>query len=63
MSSLLLCRSRGSLARYSASFPMVSLSYVFSLLIGLLVFRDQIGWMRVVGVGLICVGVVLVAQS
>lgn len=47
----------------SKAYPLVSLSYVFTLLIGLLVFRDQIGWTRVVGVGLICAGVALVAQS
>ena len=47
----------------SKAYPLVSLSYVFSLLIGLLVFRDHIGWIRLVGVGLICVGVALVAQS
>jgi len=47
----------------SKAYPLVSLSYVFSLLVGLLIFRDQIGWIRVVGVGLICAGVVLVAQS
>ena len=47
----------------SKAYPLVSLSYVFTLLIGLLVFRDQVGWVRLVGVGLICAGVVLVAQS
>ena len=47
----------------SKAYPLVSLSYVFTLLIGLLVFRDQIGWIRLVGVGLICAGVALVAQS
>ena len=47
----------------SKAYPLVSLSYVFSLLIGLLIFGDQVSWVRVVGIGLICIGVVLVAQS
>ena len=44
-------------------FPMVSLTYVFSLLIGRFIFHETISLLRVVGVALILGGLFLVVRS
>jgi drug/metabolite transporter (DMT)-like permease len=44
----------------SVAGPAVSLTYVFSVLLGYFVFREAIPFSRVVGLGLIVSGVVLV---
>ena len=44
----------------SVLFPMVSLSYVWTLLWGRLVFQEQITARKFTGVGIILIGVVLV---
>jgi drug/metabolite transporter (DMT)-like permease len=48
---------------FSLAFPMVSLTYVFSQLIGHFVFHETIGWQRVVGVALILTGLFFVVRS
>lgn len=48
---------------FSRAFPMVALSYVFSLLIGFFLFHEVITGWRIMGVALIVIGVGLVAQS
>ena len=46
--------------KLSVAGPAVALTYVFSVLLGYLVFRESIPSSRVVGLGLIICGVILV---
>jgi drug/metabolite transporter (DMT)-like permease len=48
---------------FSLAFPMVGLTYVFTLLIGRFFFGEQVGWERIVGVGLILAGVSFLVRS
>jgi len=48
---------------FSMAFPMVSLTYVFSLLIGRFFFHETVGLDRVVGVLLILAGLFFVVRS
>jgi drug/metabolite transporter (DMT)-like permease len=48
---------------FSLAFPMVSLTYVFQLVIGRFLFHEVVGWDRVVGVLLILAGLFFVVRS
>ena len=48
---------------FSLAFPMVSLTYVFALLIGHYFFKETIGWDRMVGVGFILFGIFFLVRS
>ncbi|MGQ9584083.1 MAG: EamA family transporter [Anaerolineae bacterium] len=48
---------------FSFAFPLVSMTYIFSLIIGRLIFHETITWERVVGVLCICVGVLFIMRS
>ncbi len=48
---------------FSLAFPMVSLTYVFSLVIGRFIFHETVGLERVVGVLLILSGLYFVVRS
>ena len=48
---------------FSQAFPMVGSVYVFNLLIGRFFFHETFGWGRLVGVGLILLGIFCVARS
>jgi drug/metabolite transporter (DMT)-like permease len=48
---------------FSMAFPMVSLTYVFSLIIGRFVFHETVGLDRIVGVVLILTGLFFVVRS
>jgi multidrug transporter EmrE-like cation transporter len=48
---------------FSLAFPMVGLTYVFTLLIGRFFFGEAVGWERVVGVSLILGGVFFLIRS
>lgn len=48
---------------YSLAFPLVGLTYVFTLLIGRFFFGEIVGWERVLGVALILSGVFFLARS
>ena len=45
----------------SVAYPMLSLSYVFAILVSWLIFKEHIPWTRVVGAIIICGGVYLVS--
>ncbi len=45
----------------SYAYPMVALAYVFVFILSWLLFKEQITWPRIVGMALICAGVVMVA--
>ncbi len=48
---------------FSLAFPMVGLTYVFTLLIGRFFFGEAVGWERILGVGLILSGVFFLVRS
>lgn len=48
---------------FSMAFPMVSLTYVFSLLIGRFIFHETVGVERILGVALILSGLFFVIRS
>ena len=48
---------------FSLAFPLVGLTYVFTLLIGRFFFGEVVGWERVLGVALILAGVFFLARS
>jgi drug/metabolite transporter (DMT)-like permease len=48
---------------FSLAFPMVGLTYVFSLLIGRFFFHEGFGWERILGVGLILLGLFWLVRS
>lgn len=48
---------------FSLAFPMVGLTYVFTLLIGRFFFGETVGWERMLGVGLILCGVFFLIRS
>jgi drug/metabolite transporter (DMT)-like permease len=48
---------------FSLAFPMVGLTYVFTLLIGRFFFGEAVGWERILGVALILCGVFFLARS
>jgi drug/metabolite transporter (DMT)-like permease len=52
-----------SVMEFSRAFPMVALTYVFSLVIGSVLFQETVTIWRVLGVALIVLGVGLVARS
>lgn len=48
---------------FSLAFPLVGLTYVFTLLIGRFFFGETIGWERLAGVALILCGVFFLVRS
>lgn len=48
---------------FSLAFPMVGLTYVFTLLIGRFFFGEAVGWERVLGVAFILTGLFFLIRS
>lgn len=48
---------------FSVAFPLVSLTYVFALIIGAFIFHEQVGLTRILGVVLILGGLSLIIRS
>lgn len=48
---------------FSLAFPMVGLTYVFTLLIGRFFFGETVGWERMLGVAFILCGVFFLIRS
>lgn len=47
----------------SFAYPFLSLAYVVVAAYAFFVFKEDVGALRIAGIGLICVGTVLIAQS
>ncbi|HWN80608.1 MAG TPA: EamA family transporter [Candidatus Udaeobacter sp.] len=47
----------------SLAYPLVSMGYVLVVFFSWLLLREQVGWTRLMGVGVICLGVVLLATT
>jgi drug/metabolite transporter (DMT)-like permease len=48
---------------FSLAFPMVGLTYIFTLLIGRFFFGETLGWERILGVALIVSGLFFLIRS
>ena len=48
---------------FSLAFPMVALTYIFTLLIGRFFFGETVGWERILGVVFIIIGVIFLVRS
>ncbi|MCB9098559.1 MAG: EamA family transporter [Anaerolineales bacterium] len=48
---------------FSLAFPMVGLTYIFTLLIGRFFFGETIGWERMIGVAFILGGIFFLVRS
>lgn len=48
---------------FSAAYPLISISYLFGLIISWLVFKEPIPFLRWIGVVFIILGVILVVQK
>jgi drug/metabolite transporter (DMT)-like permease len=48
---------------FSLAFPMVGLTYVFTLLIGRFFFGETVGWERMLGVAFIIFGIFFLVRS
>lgn len=65
-----LCFAAGSLLwfyilrhfPFSMAFPMVSLSYVFGMLVSIFIFHEDVGMNKWIGIGLIMAGCYFVAK-
>jgi drug/metabolite transporter (DMT)-like permease len=47
----------------SVAYPMLSIGYVVAAFAGYLFFGETLGWLKIVGIGIIIVGVYVVARS
>jgi drug/metabolite transporter (DMT)-like permease len=47
----------------SFAYPFLSLAYVFVAVLAWLLFKEDLGAMKIAGIAFICVGTVLIAQS
>ena len=47
----------------SYAFPFISLALVLTSIFGVLVFKEKLSFYRKLGIGIICVGILLIAQS
>lgn len=52
-----------SKAEVSAAYPLLSIGYVIAAVIGFIFLGENIGMTRIIGTGLICLGVVLISQT
>lgn len=52
-----------STTQLSWGYPLLGLSYVFVALLGWLVFQEQLGPTRLIGIALVIAGAALIAQS
>jgi multidrug transporter EmrE-like cation transporter len=52
-----------SKAEVSAAYPLLSIGYVITAVIGFFFMNESVGILRVSGLGLICAGLVLISRS
>lgn len=49
--------------KLSFVYPMVAFSYVVTVILSIFILKEQVPWLRWLGLGLICVGISLIAKS
>jgi drug/metabolite transporter (DMT)-like permease len=47
----------------SVAMPLVSLTYIFALIIGAFFLHEPVGWQRILGVVFICFGLLFIVRS
>jgi multidrug transporter EmrE-like cation transporter len=47
----------------SAAYPLLSIGYVITAIVGALFLGEHVSLIRIAGIGLICAGITLIAQS
>jgi multidrug transporter EmrE-like cation transporter len=47
----------------SAAYPLLSIGYVITAIVGAVFLGEHVTWARIAGIGLICGGLTLIAQS
>jgi multidrug transporter EmrE-like cation transporter len=47
----------------SAAYPLLSIGYVITAIVGAVFLGEHVTWARIAGIGLICCGLTLIAQS
>lgn len=47
---------------FGTAYPLSSMAYVFGMVAALLVFREEVGWEKWLGVTLVCLGCTLIAK-
>jgi len=61
--SILLWMSVLSKAEVSFAYPFLSVGYVLSAVLGYVFFSESISAIRIVGIVVICIGVILISRS
>lgn len=49
--------------KLSFVYPMVAFSYVVTVILSVVILREEVPWLRWVGLGIICLGIFLIAKS
>lgn len=49
--------------KLSFVYPMVAFSYVVTVILSIFILKEQVPWLRWLGLGIICVGITLIAKS
>lgn len=49
--------------KLSFVYPMVAFSYVLTVILSMVILREEVPWLRWVGLGVICLGIFLIAKS
>lgn len=47
----------------SYAFPFISLALVLTSVFGALIFKEKLSFYRKLGIGIVCIGILLIAQS
>lgn len=49
--------------KLSFVYPMVAFSYVVTVILSMVILKEEVPWLRLVGLGVICLGIFLIAKS
>lgn len=61
--SILLWMSVLSKAEVSFAYPFLSIGYVVSAILGYFLFAESLSFIRIIGILVICLGVILISRS
>lgn len=49
--------------KLSFVYPMVAFSYVVTVILSMVILKEEVSWLRWLGLGVICLGILLIAKS
>lgn len=61
--SILLWMSVLSKVEVSFAYPFLSIGYIFAAIVGYMVFNEHLSMTRILGIVVICIGVILISRS